>query len=146
VQILVVSIPKAQIIEHLTLTSSNSNPAFIMSSTPLRAAILIVSTTAAKDPSADASESVLRNVFDSEEGKWQVVKTAIVPDVTTQIQRQLTSWSDGPEKVNLIVTTGGTGFAQGDDTPEVWQNQCANGAVYNKYRPILHLVALIELS
>ena len=90
-----------------------------MSSAPLRAAILVVSTTAAQEPSTDASESVLRQVFDSENGKWEVVQTAIVPDVTTQIQRQLMLWSDSADGVNLIVTTGGTGFAQGDDTPEV---------------------------
>ncbi|PKS09005.1 hypothetical protein jhhlp_003618 [Lomentospora prolificans] len=89
-----------------------------MSSAPLRAAILVVSTTAAQEPSTDASESVLRQVFDSENGKWEVVQTAIVPDVTTQIQRQLMLWSDSADGVNLIVTTGGTGFAQGDDTPE----------------------------
>ena len=90
-----------------------------MSSSPLKAAILIVSTTVAEDASADASESVLREVFGGEPGKWEVVKTAIVPDVTTRIQRQVMLWADGAEDINLIVTTGGTGFAQSDDTPEV---------------------------
>lgn len=90
-----------------------------MSAAPLKAAILIVSTTAAKDPSADASEAVLREVFDGETGKWEVATTAIVPDVATQIQRQIMLWADGTEGISLIVTTGGTGFAQSDDTPEV---------------------------
>ena len=90
-----------------------------MSAAPLKAAILIVSTTAAKDPSADASEAVLRDVFSSETGKWEIVTTAIVPDVATQIQRQIMLWADGAEGISLIVTTGGTGFAQSDDTPEV---------------------------
>ncbi|CAI4210646.1 unnamed protein product [Parascedosporium putredinis] len=90
-----------------------------MSAAPqLRAAILIVSTTAANDPSADASEATLRQVFEAEGGKWDVAEAAIVPDATTRIQRQLKRWSKGAGKVNLIVTTGGTGFAQGDDTPE----------------------------
>lgn len=90
-----------------------------MSSSPLKAAILIVSTTAAENASADASEGVLRDVFGGEPGKWEVAKTAIVPDVATRIQRQIMLWTDGAEDVNLVVTTGGTGFAQSDDTPEV---------------------------
>lgn len=90
-----------------------------MSSSPLKAAILVVSTTAAKDASADASDGVLRDVFSGEPGKWHVVETVIVPDVTTQVQRQIMLWADGSEDINLIVTTGGTGFATHDDTPEV---------------------------
>ncbi len=90
-----------------------------MSSKALKAAILVVSTTAAKDPSADASEAVLREVFDGEGGKWEVEKTSIVSDAATQIQRQIMLWTDGADEVNLVITTGGTGFARGDDTPEV---------------------------
>lgn len=90
-----------------------------MSSATLKAAILIVSTTAAEDPATDASEAVLRDVFGAQSGKWDVVETAIVPDVTTRIQRQIMLWTDGAEDISLIVTTGGTGFAQSDGTPEV---------------------------
>ena len=101
-----------------TATPIRDRP-LVMSSSALKAAILIVSTTAADNPSADASEGVLREVFGGEAGKWAVVKTAIVPDVTSRIQRQIMLWTDGAEDINLIVTTGGTGFAQSDDTPEV---------------------------
>jgi len=87
---------------------------------PLRVAILIVSTTAAKDPSTDASGNVLEQVFAHQgQGKWAVVDIKIVPDVVTQIQRQIMLWADIAEGVNLIVTTGGTGFAVSDNTPEV---------------------------
>ncbi|KAK0715875.1 MoaB/Mog domain-containing protein [Lasiosphaeris hirsuta] len=91
-----------------------------MSSKPnLTAAVLIVSTTAAKDPSTDAANVALRNVFDqSGGGQWTVTESKIVSDVTTQIQRQITHWADAAEPVNLIVTTGGTGFAIADHTPE----------------------------
>lgn len=92
-----------------------------MSSSALRVALLIVSTTAAKDPSTDASESILRDVIEQEGGgKWEVVDTKIVPDVVVQIQRQLMLWADvAAEDINLILTTGGTGFAVSDCTPEV---------------------------
>lgn len=90
---------------------------------PLKAAILIVSTTAARDPSADASAEVLRNVFQEQgSGKWEVAQTAIVSDDVLAIQRQITAMADGLDPVNLIVTTGGTGFAVADGTPEVWED------------------------
>jgi gephyrin len=95
-----------------------------MASGPLRVAVLIVSTTAAKDPSTDASGSILEHVFVQEgEGKWEVVDRKIVSDVVTQIQRQIMLWADIVDGVNLIVTTGGTGFALSDNTPEVCPSQ-----------------------
>jgi gephyrin len=88
-------------------------------SAPLRAAVLVVSTTAANDPSTDAAEAALRDVFEKEGGgRWEVVETKIVSDVTAQIQRQVTLWTDAAEPVNLVITTGGTGFAVADHTPE----------------------------
>ncbi|KAF4975400.1 hypothetical protein FZEAL_7809 [Fusarium zealandicum] len=90
-----------------------------MASGPLKAALLIVSTTAAQDPSADASGPILSQVLKDEgNGKWEVQDTKIVADDILAIQRQITAWADGPDGINLIVTTGGTGFATGDGTPE----------------------------
>ncbi|KAK2040122.1 molybdenum cofactor synthesis domain-containing protein [Colletotrichum somersetense] len=92
-----------------------------MTDAPLKVAILIVSTTASKDPSTDKSELVLRDVIENEGGgKWKVTETKIVQDHVPQIQRQIMLWADlGPiEAVNLILTTGGTGFAVSDNTPE----------------------------
>lgn len=87
---------------------------------PLRAAILIVSTTASKDPSTDASAQILRNVFEAQgAGKWEVARTFIVPDDVLAIQEQITAAADKEDPVNLILTTGGTGFAVADKTPEV---------------------------
>ncbi|KAF5227817.1 hypothetical protein FAUST_11527 [Fusarium austroamericanum] len=90
-----------------------------MASGPLKAALLIVSTTAAKDASADASGPILTQVLKDEgEGKWEVYDTKIVTDDVLAIQRQITAWTDGSDSINLVVTTGGTGFATGDSTPE----------------------------
>lgn len=86
----------------------------------LKAAILIVSTTAAKEPSTDATAPILREVLEVDgAGKWSVSNETIVTDDVTAIQRQIMQWTDGPEAPNLIVTTGGTGFAVADGTPEV---------------------------
>lgn len=91
-----------------------------MASGPLKAALLIVSTTAAKDASADASGPILTQVLKDEgDGKWEIHDTKIVSDDVLAIQRQITTWTDSPDSVNLVVTTGGTGFATGDSTPEV---------------------------
>ncbi|KAL2024041.1 hypothetical protein VTK56DRAFT_276 [Thermocarpiscus australiensis] len=85
----------------------------------LKAAILVVSTTAANDPSTDAAETTLRDVFEQDGGgQWAVIESKIVSDVTTQIQRQIMLWADAADPVNLVVTTGGTGFAVADHTPE----------------------------
>lgn len=86
----------------------------------LTAAVLIVSTTAARDPSADASAEILHNVLREDGGgRWRVIGETIVTDDVLQIQKQITLWADGPNPPNLIITTGGTGFAVADGTPEV---------------------------
>jgi gephyrin len=52
----------------------------------------------------------------------------IVPDSVEAIQGFIRRWSDGQreeDKLNLIVTSGGTGFAVGDVTPEVCWFTCS---------------------
>lgn len=88
----------------------------------LQAAILIVSDTASKDPSTDKCEGVLKEVFSnaaSESAEWHIQHIAIVPDDVLTIQRKIREWTDSDDYVNLIVTSGGTGFATKDVTPEV---------------------------
>ena len=91
-----------------------------MSHSGFKAAILVVSTTASKDPSADTSGGILKDVFDTEgAGKWEVVETKIVSDDVLSIQRSIIGWTGQEHSVNLIISTGGTGFAVHDNTPEV---------------------------
>jgi len=90
-----------------------------MSSTKLKAAILIISDTAARDPSTDKAYHALNETFIASGGEqWDVVASKIVPDSVLDIQRTVTQWSDGEDFVNLIITTGGTGFTFKDNTPE----------------------------
>ncbi len=48
---------------------------------------------------------------------WEVTSTAVVPDDLEMIADRLRAWSDG-EGVDVILSTGGTGFAPRDLTPE----------------------------
>ncbi|QSZ34195.1 hypothetical protein DSL72_005784 [Monilinia vaccinii-corymbosi] len=84
----------------------------------LKAAILIVSTTAAKDASTDSSGLVLKGVFEETSSQWEVIGTKIVSDNVTDIQRSVMAWTDRENTVNVVITTGGTGFAVSDNTPE----------------------------
>lgn len=85
-----------------------------------RAAILVVSETASRDPASDKCIPVLEEVFRTDgNDQWEVVETKIVPDQVSDIQRTLMQWCDHDQAVNLILTSGGTGFAVKDVTPEV---------------------------
>lgn len=93
-----------------------------MSQQTLRAAILIVSTTVVEDPSTDKSCDILKDAFKQEAGgqwEWDVAETKIVGDVVEDIQEAIKYWADQDNPVNVIITTGGTGFAVADNTPEV---------------------------
>jgi molybdenum cofactor synthesis domain-containing protein len=51
---------------------------------------------------------------------WSVVKQALLPDEESAIRDILTNWADGGE-MQVILTTGGTGFSPRDVTPEATQ-------------------------
>lgn len=51
---------------------------------------------------------------------WQVSRKAIVPDDLLQIRDLLVSWADSGE-MDVILSTGGTGFSPRDITPEATQ-------------------------
>jgi gephyrin len=88
--------------------------------TKLKAAILVVSDTASKDASTDRCIPILKDVFGSVgDSQWEVTETSVVPDGVLAIQKKIRYWADCEEPVNLIVTSGGTGFATKDVTPEV---------------------------
>ncbi|RAH79490.1 hypothetical protein BO86DRAFT_411618 [Aspergillus japonicus CBS 114.51] len=87
--------------------------------TTLKAAILVVSDTASQDPSTDKVGDALTNVFSTAgPSTWGQPGIKIVPDNVLDIQRAICDWTDGPNWVNLICVSGGTGFATKDITPE----------------------------
>ncbi|KAL1916881.1 uncharacterized protein VTP21DRAFT_5078 [Calcarisporiella thermophila] len=82
----------------------------------LRVGVLTVSDTASKDPTSDLSGPALCNLLLSQPGIFTVECTAIVPDEIDQIQSTVKSWCD--KHLDLVLTTGGTGFSKRDVTPE----------------------------
>lgn len=91
-----------------------------MADTSLKPAILIVSDTAFQDPSSDKTVDVLSTSFAAAgSSTWEFPATKIVPDNVLDIQRTICNWTDGPDWFNLIIVSGGTGFAVRDNTPEV---------------------------
>lgn len=85
----------------------------------LKVAILIVSDTASQDPASDRTANALAPILDAE-SKWEPPAVRIVPDNVFEIQRAVCEWSDDSVNwYNLILLSGGTGFAIKDNTPEV---------------------------
>ena len=77
--------------------------------------VLTVSDRAAQGVYADASGPLIGEIIDRRLG-WPVTRESIVSDNLDDIAAQLLAWSDSG--VNLILTTGGTGFSTRDVTPE----------------------------
>lgn len=77
-----------------------------------------VSDTAFANPATDRSGPLLRDLLSSlPSSPYSIISAAVVPDDPDEIRRTVEAWCDGD--VNLVLTTGGTGFGVRDKTPEV---------------------------
>jgi len=81
----------------------------------IRFGILTVSDRSARGERADSSGPALANRIRAE--GWLLVKEALLPDEVSAIREILASWADSGE-IDVILTTGGTGFSPRDVTPE----------------------------
>jgi molybdopterin adenylyltransferase len=81
----------------------------------MRIAILTISDRSARGERADQSGPALSQTVTTY--GWQVVKVAILPDEMSQICDLLIDWADSG-MIDIILTTGGTGFSPRDITPE----------------------------
>lgn len=81
----------------------------------MRVAILTVSDRGASGEYEDRSGPLIADIFESRTD-WEVGPQKVVPDNFDIIANTLTQWVAGG--ANLILTTGGTGFAPRDITPE----------------------------
>jgi len=77
--------------------------------------ILTVSDRSARGERADSSGPVLVELV-KEQG-WHISETLIVPDDIDILRDTLILWADSGD-MDVILTTGGTGFAPRDVTPE----------------------------
>lgn len=88
---------------------------------PLTAAVITVSDKGAAGQRDDESGPIIVDML--EEKGYDVKETMIIPDNQALIQQQLSRLAD-QRKISLILTTGGTGFAMRDVTPEATKAVC----------------------
>lgn len=81
----------------------------------IRFGILTLSDRSARGERADASGPALADLIRAE--NWSVAEQAILPDDESAIRAKLMEWADSG-RFDVILTTGGTGFALRDVTPE----------------------------
>lgn len=81
----------------------------------LRIGVLTISDAGARGDREDRSGDAI--VAWAQGAGHEVVIRALVPDETEQIARTLITWADGGS-TEVILTTGGTGLAMRDVTPE----------------------------
>ena len=81
----------------------------------IRFGILTLSDRSARGERQDSSGPALVELIQTE--GWSVVKQSLLPDDASSIREILTSWADGGD-LDVILTTGGTGFSPRDVTPE----------------------------
>jgi len=77
--------------------------------------ILTLSDRSARGEREDASGPALADLIRAQ--NWSVAEQAILPDDESAIRAALIAWADS-DKFDVILTTGGTGFAPRDITPE----------------------------
>lgn len=76
--------------------------------------VITVSDRASEGDYADAGGPAVREACEKRE--WQVIADAIIPDDSARIQETIRSFE--AQGCGLILTTGGTGIAERDVTPE----------------------------
>jgi len=81
----------------------------------IRFGILTLSDRSSRGERPDSSGPALARLILTE--NWPVAKEALLPDNESAIRAILSEWADSGE-VDVILTTGGTGFSPRDVTPE----------------------------
>ena len=81
----------------------------------INAAVLTISDSVSEGTRADRSGPAVRERL--EQLGWKVAAVEVIPDEGSEIARRLATLADGGQ-VSAIFTTGGTGVAPRDVTPE----------------------------
>ena len=81
----------------------------------MRVGVLTISDRSARGEREDRSGPLLKELIENQ--GWRVVRFDVVSDDQQDIEALLLAWADSGE-VDLILTTGGTGFSSRDRAPE----------------------------
>jgi molybdenum cofactor synthesis domain-containing protein len=81
----------------------------------LRVAVLTVSDRSARGERPDAAGPAIVELIQAE--GWVVTRQDILPDDLRVLREKMATWADN-DVADIILTTGGTGFAPRDVTPE----------------------------
>lgn len=81
----------------------------------LRFGILTLSDRSSRGERADSSGPALAALIQAQGGS--VVRQSLLPDDESAIRQMLASWADSDD-MDVVLTTGGTGFSPRDVTPE----------------------------
>ena len=81
----------------------------------LRFGILTLSDRSSRGERQDSSGPALVGLIQTQ--GWSVARQSLLPDDESSIREILTTWSDSGD-LDVILTTGGTGFSPRDVTPE----------------------------
>ena len=92
---------------------------------PFTAAVITLSDKGYRGEREDTSGPAVVKIL--EENGYQVVETMILPDNQAMLERQLIRLAD-QRQVNLILTSGGTGFSERDVTPEATMHVATRNA------------------
>lgn len=87
----------------------------VPSDAPLTAAVITLSDKGSKGEREDKSGPIIVKML--EEAGYEIIESNILPDEQKLLENELIRLSD-QRQVNLILTTGGTGFSERDRTPE----------------------------
>ncbi len=83
---------------------------------PIRIAVVTVSDAASRGERLDTSGDAIRGW--AERRGYVVAEEAVIPDSRSAIRDHLEGMADGGA-IDVVLTTGGTGFTDRDRTPEV---------------------------
>ncbi len=86
---------------------------------PLTAAVITVSDSCTRGERVDISGPAVGEVLRAQ--NFSIVGSEVVPDDQIAIQKAIAYWVGG---ARLVVTTGGTGIAERDVTPEATEAVC----------------------
>lgn len=88
---------------------------------PFTAAVITLSDKGFAGEREDKSGPLIRELLEKE--GYEVIETLLLPDGEASLQKQLCRLAD-QRQVNVVFTTGGTGFAERDVTPEATTAVC----------------------